>query len=302
MPAVKIDRKFWGLLAAGFFTCLLIPFLGAPILRVIRNVYRAQAYWLAGLLLCVPLMVTDGSLIGILIFSHWVMIGIFAHFEEKGQGGFYQGLGAILVSTLITWQGPVLLQKTMGLEIENSLQENLVRMVETLNQNPEQKEMFQTLGVSSESLLSQLPAILGILFLMGMGSALIFDRRVALMFGVRFERIVGTPRLLDFKVPSPFIWVFLASLALGFIQTGISPAVNSAALNVLHFLVGVYFFQGLAITETALLIFRVGPIMKSLFYILIVGQLFFLLSLVGLADFWLDLRQRLRQKSSSRGK
>lgn len=303
MKKQLIDRKFWTLLGTSFLACLFIPFIGAPLLRVIRNVYGPKLFWLSGLMFFIPLVASGGSLVGILIFSHWIMIGLFAHFEEKGKGTFYYGLLAIFAATLTTWQGPRLLQKVTGREYEDSLQKNLEMLVSTLNNNPEQKGWFETMGISSEALLSQLPAILAILFLMGMGSALIFDRRIASFWGLRFERIVGTPRLLDFSVPNWFIWVFLLSLALSFLKVGdaaTATLVNSMALNILHFMVGLYFFQGLAITETALLIFRVGPLMKSLFYILIVGQLFFLLSLVGLADYWLDLRQRLSRRNVRR--
>lgn len=303
MKKQLLDRKFWTLLGTSFLACLFIPFIGAPLLRVIRNVYGPKLFWLSGIALFAPLVISGGSLVGILIFSHWILIGLFAHFEEQGKGTFYYGLLSIFVATLATWQGPKLLQQITGREYEDSLQKNLEMLVNTLNNNPDQKGWFETMGITTESLLSQLPAILAILFLMGLGSALIFDRRIASFWGVRFERIVGTPRLLDFSIPNPFIWVFLSSLALSFLKVG-DPAtatiINSVALNVLHFMVGLYFFQGLAITETALLIFRVGPLMKSLFYILIVGQLFFLLSLVGLADYWLDLRQRLSRRNVRR--
>ncbi len=248
----------------------------------------------------VPLVISGGSLVGLLVFSHWIMIGIFAHYEDQGRGTFYYGLLSILAATLTTWQGPKVIQAVTGREFEDSLQRNLETLVQSMNSNTDQKAWFETMGITTESLLSQLPSILAILFLMGLGSALIFDKRIAAFFGVRFERIVGTPRLLDFTIPNGFIWVFLFSLAFSFLKVGdpkTAILTNSLSLNILHFMVGLYFFQGLAITETALLIFRVGPLMKSIFYILIVGQLFFLLSLVGLADYWLELRLRLSRRN-----
>lgn len=298
-----IDRKFWTLLGTSFLACLFVPFIGAPVLRVIRNVYGPKLFWLSGLLIFAALLASGGSLVGLLIFSHWILIGVFAFFEERGHGTFAYGLLAILLATLVTWQGPKLIQVLTGTAVENSLQQNLETLVQSMNNNTDQKNWLDTMGITTHSLLSQLPAILAILFLMGIGSALIFDRRIAQFFGVRFERIVGTPRLLDFAVPNGFMWVFLVSLALSFLKIGDEKTailVNSVALNILHFMIGLYFFQGLAITETALLIFRVGPFMKSIFYILIVGQLFFLLSLVGLADYWLDIRQRFSRRNVRR--
>jgi uncharacterized protein YybS (DUF2232 family) len=55
----------------------------------------------------------------------------------------------------------------------------------------------------------------------------------------------------------------------------------------------IYLFQGLAVLEVSFLAFRIGTFWKVLIYVLVVGQLFFLLSAVGVIDYWVDFRQRL---------
>lgn len=178
-----IDRKFWTLLGTSFLACLFVPFIGAPVLRVIRNVYGPKLFWLSGLLIFAALLASGGSLVGLLIFSHWILIGVFAFFEERGHGTFAYGLLAILLATLATWQGPKLIQVLTGTAVENSLQQNLETLVQSMNNNTDQKNWLDTMGITTHSLLSQLPAILAILFLMGIGSALIFDRRIAQFLG-----------------------------------------------------------------------------------------------------------------------
>ena len=60
-------------------------------------------------------------------------------------------------------------------------------------------------------------------------------------------------------------------------------------------MMGLYFFQGLAVLEVAFRIFRTGAFWRFVIYFFIVGQLFLLLSAVGLIDYWVDFRSRMRR-------
>lgn len=287
------DKKFWGLLGVGSILSLFVPFLGAPGLRVLRNVYGGPVYWLSGLAMMGLLFSVDAASVAIFIAALWVTVGTFAEFEKYGRANFWTGTAAISLGAFISWRAPLWLEFFGLTRPGESLQKNLEQFVGQLEKDPGQKAWIEAFGLTTEALLAQLPSMLAVLFMTVLAFALILDRRVATLFGVRFERIVGTPRLLDFRVPDLLIWVFLFSFLFSFLKIG--PAfVSVVALNLMQYLLGVYFFQGLAVTETALLIFRIGPFFKILFYILIVGQLFLLLSLVGLADYWVDFRRRLR--------
>lgn len=287
------DKKFWGLLGLGAISSIFFPFLGAPGLRVLRNVYGGFLFWLSGFVLFAGLFALGAPSVAVFLAGLWVTIGLFASFEERGQGNFWSGTLAIFLGAMIAWQGPLALD-AMGLtNSEESLQKNLEVLVSRMEKDPNQKAWVDAFGLTKETLLGQVPSMLALLFLMCLAFALILDRRVAVIFGVRFERIVGTSRLLDFRVPDALIWLFLLSFLLSFWKVG-PPQVSVGALNVMQYLLGVYFFQGLAVFETSLLLFRIGPFFKIIFYILFVGQLFFLLSLFGLADYWVDFRRRLR--------
>lgn len=295
------DSKLWFLLGLGFVFSFLLPFIGAAFLRIARNVYGAIPYWGVALVLSVAFFIVDRtqslpfSMLSFAIFPFavWLTIGVFAAFEERGRGNFWAGTLAILLGTLTAWQGPVLLIQSGLAPQEQSLEQSLKLTINELEKNPSQKHWIEAFGFTPENIVSFVPSMIAFVLMMSLVFALILDRRIATPIGIRFERIVGTPRLLDFRTPDHLIWIFLAAFLLSFTRIG-SGAISIVAFNVLIYLLGVYFFQGLAVLETTLLVFRVGPFFKMMFYILVVGNLFFLLSLVGLVDFWVDLRRRLR--------
>lgn len=298
----RLDSKIAILFGLGFVFSFLLPFVGGGFLRIARNVYGAAPYWGVAIVLGISLFLFDRtkalpfSLLSFTIFPFavWIMIGAFAAFEERGRGNFWSGTVSVFLGTMVAWQGPILLIKSGLAPQEQSLEQSLKLTINDLQKNPDQKPWIEAFGFTPENIVSFVPSMIASVLLLSLVFALILDRRMATPLGLKFERIVGTPRLLDFKTPDHLIWIFILSFLLSFTKIG-TGAVSIVAFNILIYLLGVYFFQGLAVLETALLIFRVGPFFKMLFYILIVGNLFFLLSLVGLVDFWMDLRRRLRQ-------
>lgn len=295
------EPKLWALLVSASLLTLLTPFLGAPFLRLIRNVYGAFLYWMLGILVVGFLALSAAGTLALLVSSVWLVIGLFCEFEVRGRGRFWAAMFAILVGTLLSWQGPEVLRHFTGINIGQSVQESLHVLVQRIENNPEQKAWLESLGLTEPMLMGQVPSMLALVFLMCLAFSMILATRVASLFRLRYERIVGTGRLLDFKVPEPLILVLIFSFLLSFLKLD-QPLVNIISLNILQFMVGLYFFQGLAVLETGFLIFRIDPMIKLIVYILIVAQLFFLLSLIGLADFWLDFRTRLRDWKLKRNK
>ena len=60
-----------------------------------------------------------------------------------------------------------------------------------------------------------------------------------------------------------------------------------------------YFFQGLAVLEVLLNALKAGMFTRVVVYFFLVGQLFFVLSAVGLIDYWADFRRRLSKPGSA---
>lgn len=287
------EPKVWALFISGICLTLMTPFLGAPFLRVLQNVYGSIVYWVSGILVVAVISTSGIGTMALLAASVWLCVGLFGEFEKRGHGKFWAGMLAILVATLVSWQGPLILKQSFGVNLGPGVQESLEALVTQIENNPEQKAWMETMGFQTQSLLGQVPSMLALVFLMCLAFSLMLSHRIALLFRVKFDRIAGTPRLLEFRIPDSLVIVLILSFLFSFLKVDV-PGLNTLALNLLQFLVGLYFFQGLAVLESSFLTFRIDPLIKLVVYILIVAQLFFLLSLVGLADFWLDFRKRLR--------
>lgn len=287
------EPKAWALFISGSCLTLLTPFLGAPFLRVLQNVYGSLAYWILGIVATVVVASGMPGTMAILAASVWICVGIFGEFEKRGHGTFWPGMLAIAMATALSWLAPGLLKTQFGIDVGPGVEESLQALVKQIENNPEQKAWMETMGVQNEALLGQVPSMLALVYLICLAFALMLAQRIAAVFRARFDRIAGTGRLLEFRIPDWVSVVLIFSFLFSFLRVDV-PGLNTVALNLLQFLVGLYFFQGLAVLETTFLLLRIDPILKLIVYIFVVAQLFFLLSLVGLADFWLDFRKRLR--------
>jgi hypothetical protein len=72
-------------------------------------------------------------------------------------------------------------------------------------------------------------------------------------------------------------------------------ALEILGVNIVNVMTVLYFFQGLAILEVSLRSFRAGALTRAALYIILVGQMFPLVSAIGLIDYWVDFRRRLRK-------
>ena len=152
-----------------------------------------------------------------------------------------------------------------------------------------------TLEVTEDIIARQLPSAAVILLASSLALALIFEKRLMRWWKIdhlnMFRQRVGT-----YKVPDFFVWAFITSLIGAFLIKG-QPIVETVSLNVLNLLVVVYFFQGLAIAASFFEAQRLSFFWRGFWFVLLVFQLFFLVSLVGLADYWLNFRERFSKKA-----
>lgn len=284
--------KFFLVLTFGFVISALFTFLGTPILRVLRNVYGSRLYWLSGILVSGLLLSVDPGLvlISFLLLSCWVTVGVYQEFEERGRAGFYTALLSALLGSTVMIGGPYLFSSLVGLNLEDEIRKSFEDMLRQLVGGKNLAEY----GLKIDVIMSQIPSMVAVIQSACLGFALMFDRKMAAIFGVRFENIATRMKLLEFKVPNYLIWVAMASFLLSFLG-GVPELIAKISLNIFISLMGIYFFQGLAVVEFLFVVLRTSALLKALIYLLIIGQLFFVLSLVGLIDFWADFRLRIKR-------
>lgn len=298
----KTAAKLFGLTLLSAAITLLFSFLGAPLLRVIRSAGGKTWFWTSGTILTLTFLGFGLNFVAALLFGIWASIGVYAEFEDRGRAGFSAAFWSVFLGTaasLLIIQGYSLFA---GISWHDNLKLSFSSLLNAMQEQSTQKEAslswLREIQSQSDDIIGQVPSILAVVILSSLAFALILDRRTAEMTGLRFERAASGIRLLEFKLPDGFIWVALLSFLFSFLKIGI-PWVSLFALNLFNVMIAAYFFQGLAVIETAFLVFRLGVWVRAFIYIFIIGQLFFLVSLVGIIDFWANFRGRLRGVSSS---
>jgi uncharacterized protein YybS (DUF2232 family) len=104
-----------------------------------------------------------------------------------------------------------------------------------------------------------------------------------------------------FRAPDACVWMMIVAILGAFLKHDFSE-IKVVSTNLLNVLVVVYFFQGLAIVSYVFEALKVSPLWRGIWYLLILVQLFLMVSLVGFVDFWLEFRERLSRKSTQENK
>ena len=293
-PASK--NKLIALTALAAVVTVLFSFLGAPLLRVLRNVGGATLYWTSGAVATLVLAMLGLGPIAFLLIGIWVCIGVYGEFEDRGKAGFAAAFWSVFLGTVLSVAGPWLLLQWTGINLNEILHQSLDNILKQMPSTQEPSSWLSGVKIDAQFLINQLPSMMAILVLSSLAFALILDRRVAFLAGLRFERAAAGIRLLEFRMPDFMVWVAMFSFLLSFLKMD-NPWVSVIALNIFTVMVGAYFFQGLAVLESAFAHYRIGFLIRLLIYVFVVGQLFFLLSVVGLVDYWVDFRRRMRGNS-----
>jgi hypothetical protein len=286
LPAKPSNLRFIAVVVIS--TLLFI--LGAP-QRVLRNVFGPWKYWVTGFIITALLLANPLTLIqGYLFFAIWLTIGFYQEFEERGRANFWIAMFSVALGSGVALLGPYLWAKASGFDLPAVMRQSLDQALGQFLKGKNPSE----LGIDTQAIINLFPSMVIGTVMMALGFSLMLDRKFATLMGLRFQKVASQMRLLEFKAPDSLIWVTMIAFLFSFLK-GTPTEVSILALNVFNVVMGVYLFQGLAVLEVSFLAFRVGPIMKVLIYVLVVGQLFFLLSAVGVIDYWADFRQRLKR-------
>jgi hypothetical protein len=305
MLQVADNKKLFALSAIGALLSLLFAFLGAPFLRLIRSVYGAKTYWSIGVILFAVLMGLTLFPMAFLLGSCWLVVGIYTEFEQRGFASFWVAFLSVLISATFLVGGTVLSAKMVGIDVKEDIQKSVDGLLVQLkaqssntassaaSDKGEGTSLLNGLQVDGKLILSQIPSIAIVLLIISLAYGLMMESRIASAFRLPYEKVASQIKLLDFRIPDAFVWLTMISFLGSFMKLG-NENLSYAALNLFNVMLGLYFFQGLAVMEVFLRAFRAGPILRFLVYFVVVFQLFFILSAVGFVDYWVDFRKRLR--------
>ncbi len=270
----------------------LTGILGGVPLRGLRLALGPTGFWIMTASAAVGLGVAGWWFLALLYLSLVVVIGLFSEMEERGYTLVAGGLWSVVITSLMLAAGFAFWVSHQG----SSWQSVLIGRMETyLTSIPGWAEKV---GVEAKDLLVQVPSVIVVVLTLGLFMSLLFQRRMAVIAGSHHRGPIH--RLNRFVVPDAFIWVFILSVAGTFLtKTGFA---HSLALNMLNISAVVLFLQGLAVVASYLEFFKVGWFWQMLLLLVLVTQLFILVSLLGLVDFWMDFRGRLLKRNEELNK
>ena len=290
-------KKFLPLILLATLLPFVASFLATPILRVLKNVFGGRLFWTSGIVVTAVLVAAKIMPVAFFVSSLWILVGLYSELEDRSKSGFGAAILAIGVSCLWVVLGHFLSVRFFAVDAVADIQRTITELLNSQTKpgaSAEPLTSWSGAAIDAKFIAAQIPSVLVILQMINLAFAFMLERRTAILFGLPFERIVTHWRLLEFKVPEYLVWAAMLSFLGTFVKIPVS-GVGIWSTNVFSVFMALYFFQGMAILEVALLSFRAGPFMRFLVYFIVVGQLFFVLSAVGFADYWLDFRKRLKK-------
>jgi hypothetical protein len=288
------------LIVSAALSTLTVVFGAAP-MRVSRQVFGRLAFWVGHLLVALALMfVPDMSAYALVFLSLTVLVGVYGEVEECGSSIFVSGATALLASmgsvALAASSWFYLAKSNIIIHLSPSIQpQQLMQMIKAQMVPIAERlgSLNSQIQVDADALIQQLPSGIVILMLSALLIALVWERRFYSWF--KLPRVVAISELLAFRVPDLTVWVAMLVILGAFVHHGIG-WLEIVSVNFLNVFVIIYFFQGLAVVSSVFKVFRVHPLWQGFWYLLIVLQLFLLVSLVGFADYWVEFRQRFSPK------
>ncbi len=261
---------------------------GSIPLRGLRHAAGSTFYWVIGLSAAAMLGLGGWWMLGLLLVGMVTVIGLFSEFEERGHTLVNSSIAAVVITSLmlsaaftfwISQQGPAWAPKLLtGVEA-------YLKAVPGWTDN---------VKIETKDIVLQLPSAVVVVLIIGLFLSLLMQRRVMMMMGLKTRTLY---RLTSFRVPDAFIWFFLLGLFGAFVVGSKQAVISTCGLNLLNVTALVFYLQGLAVVASYFQTFRVGVFWQALTFILLVTQLFILVSVIGLLDYWMDFRARLAKRT-----
>ncbi len=271
-------------------------FLGAPLLRVL---YRSQPRIISLIFLLLwslgffyPPLIPVASLMLLI----WLPIILTQEFETQlgWENRYINMFVSSLLGALVTLVYGYIALKYQKIDAITFVDQLFVEAFGQVQKSEVSKNSFwlEAFNLDSQVIYRVLPSVFFLISLSHVVFAYVLDSKAARVLGIAYLETAHKPKFLAFKSPDLVIWAFLVSFLLSFYK-GVNVDLRWTAINILLMVTGVLFFHGLAVFEYILYLFRAGLFIRILVYVLLVGQMFYVLVFLALADYWLDIRLKL---------
>lgn len=265
--------------------------LGAMPLKLVQEKLSPVIFWSVSLVISVAFFISKVPLLGISFLSLTVLLGAYDFFRKKSWSLEAASLTTLTLTSLLSVGFYEYYKSAQDSEWYEQVK-SIIRNILGQSQNMKGQDLEALLS----EVLIQIPSAIMIALSMSLLMSLVFYLNVKKSEPAKF--FVLKSFLKNFTLPSFFIWLFMAALLGSFIEEVYQWHVwiKPVSLNALNVIVFLYFFQGLAILFSFYDAFQIGPFGRVIWTVIFVLQLFLVLSLIGVSDFWLNYRMRMRQR------
>lgn len=281
-------QKFITISLLSVLLTMLTVVCGSPLLRVLRKTYGSIAFWILGAVLTFGFWLANIQPLALFIGSVWMTLGSYNEFEQRGIGWWSSGVLSLTSGALTAFVGVFGAFKVNGIVSTAEIQSLLVGFIGEI------QKLNPTVKFDAQALIQQIPSAIVIMLIVSLGVGLIFERRVFSWLNLPREKIASQLKLLEYRVPDSFIWLAMTAFLLTMVSFG-GKAIAILAVNILNVSIVLYFFQGLAVLEVFLNSTKAGSFTRVLTYIMMIGQFPLVLSIIGLIDYWVEFRDRIRR-------
>ncbi len=256
-------------------------------MKVYRSFTGKTLFWLSVLTLVLILGGLKFWVLAITVATTMTLVGTYTDLEEHNHGVGYSGGCALVMTTLLQAAGFAVWVSMTGAGWYNTLLSWVEKAVAPYT---------QVTGVKLDvaSLLAQAPSGLITVSVLSLFVMLVLENRVRSLAGLQPKDQSG---VLDFRVPDVCVWFFAASMLGAFLKYDIK-WLQLLSMNVFNVVIVLYFLQGMAVVFRFFETFRVGAFWRTFMSVFLVLQLFLFVSVLGLADYWLDFRVKLAKKAT----
>lgn len=278
------------------WTVLITAFtvvLGGVPLKALRRDLGRTGYWMVGVATAGLLLAGGLKIFSAVYLSLVILIGLLAEWEELGMSLMPSAFFSLVTTILLSAAGMALWISRTGAAWKDLIQARLDEVLKPAMQ------LSPTLQFNTKDIFMQLPSIFIVLWLAALYLAVLLERRSVVRSRHAQYETSFRDELATISIPNVFVWGFILSLLGAFGDFGkINGAISvqAASVNVLNICLMLFFFQGLAVIYRFFAVFRVGFFWQALSMIILVCQLFLLVSLLGLVDHWVDFRTRLSKR------
>ena len=261
---------------------------GAVPIMVIRQAYGRVGFFAGVTAASSLLFFLDHSFLAITFIGLALLVGIYSEMELGGATPAGAGLLSVLfVSGVSAIFSSVYVQYNQ-LSLVSVLRVKILEMLAQL------RELNPNIQIEVDTVMGQLPSGILSVLIFALAISVISYRSLAGLLRVDLRERFRS-NLLTFELPNLCVWLTIIGIALVGLNLP-SELYRLVGLNILNVMIVLYFFQGLAIVVSFFRAFRVSFFWQVTWMLLLIVQLFVVVSLIGFVDYWLDLRKRMYKR------